>query len=74
MSRAVDELRAAHQDDDRATIRTGRQATVDFRASTISVSDGGATPIPRSAAWAACAPETCREGGFEALIREQLKI
>jgi len=69
----VDELRAAHQDDDRATIRTGRQATVDFRASTISVSDGGATRSFAFAALGRVAQELVVRGGFEALIREQLK-
>ena len=74
----VDDLRAACKDNQARTIRTGWQATVDFTKSEITVA---ADPrVGRSAAktytFPALGPvaqELVIKGGFEAVIRDQLR-
>ena len=64
----VDELKAAYREDQRLTIRTERQTTVDFEKSTIT----SAGVSYRFAPLGQVAQELVAKGGFEAVIREQL--
>jgi homoaconitate hydratase len=65
----VDELKSAHVNDSGLTIRTGRSAVVDFAASRIRC-DGNEHTF---SALGEIAQELVIKGGFEAVIREQLK-
>ena len=68
----VDDLRGALPDDAPPTVRTGRTATIDFAASTITVFDEGASATYRFSPLGRVAQELIVKGGFEALIRERL--
>ena len=64
----VDELKQAHASDAALTIRTGRQATVDFVNSKITVGE----KTYAISALGEVAQELVVKGGFEAVIRGQL--
>ncbi len=64
----VDELRRAHPEDGAPTIRTGRQARIDFMKSCIECGGKSYTFAPLGT----IAQELIVEGGFEAVIRKQL--
>jgi homoaconitate hydratase len=70
----IEDLKAAFRDDRRATIRTTWQATVDFQASKIATSTGrGASANYTFSPLGTVAQELVIKGGFEAVIREQIK-
>jgi homoaconitate hydratase len=71
----VDDLRAAYKDEQKPTIRSGWQATVDFTKSRIAVRDQGAGSGQREYSFSplgTVAQELVVKGGFEAVIRDQL--
>ena len=71
----VEDLKAAKADDKAPTIRTAWQATVDFKASKITVATGEAAES-KNYAFSPLGPiaqELVIKGGFEAVIRDQLR-